>query len=56
MVTGYQDNYETWYFENVKIWKIRNSWGEDWGESGYIYVEQGYNLCGVADEVTLPIV
>jgi len=40
----------------LKIWKIRNSWGSDWGESGYIYVERGYDLCGVADEVTIPLV
>jgi hypothetical protein len=26
------------------------------GEDGYIYVERGYDFCGVADEATLPIV
>jgi C1A family cysteine protease len=35
---------------------IRNSWGADWGEDGYVYVERGYNLCGVSDEVTVPMV
>ena len=32
---------------------IRNSWNTDWGEAGYLYVEIGKNLCGVADEATI---
>lgn len=35
---------------------VRNSWGATWGEAGYIYIEQGKNLCGIADEATRPIV
>jgi len=56
LLTGYDDAYVDWVGETVKIWKIRNSWGADWGESGYVYVERGYDLCGVADEVTIPLV
>jgi len=55
VITGFQD-YTTWDDVVMPIWMIRNSWGSDWGEEGYIYVERGYDLCGVADEVTLPIV
>jgi len=55
MITGFED-YETWDFQTLPIWLIRNSWGEDWGENGYIYVERNYDLCGVADEVTIPLV
>jgi len=56
LITGYDDAYVDWVGETVQIWKIRNSWGADWGESGYVYVERGYDLCGVADEVTIPLV
>jgi C1A family cysteine protease len=36
-------------------WLVRNSWAEDWGEKGYIYVSTSVskgNLCGIMDEVT----
>eukprot|EP01124_Arcella_intermedia_P015527 TRINITY_DN2202_c0_g1_i1.p1 TRINITY_DN2202_c0_g1~~TRINITY_DN2202_c0_g1_i1.p1 ORF type:complete len:330 (+),score=66.00 TRINITY_DN2202_c0_g1_i1:2-991(+) len=56
LLTGYDDKYVNILGETVQIWKIRNSWGADWGESGYVYVERNYDLCGVADEPTLPIV
>jgi len=56
LITGYDDAYVDWVGQSVKIWKIRNSWGGDWGISGYIYVERDYDLCGVADEVTIPLV
>jgi C1A family cysteine protease len=29
---------------------VRNQWGEDWGENGYIYLSYGDNTCGVADD------
>jgi len=33
-------------------WVVRNSWGGSWGYDGYLYVEIGKNLCGIADEAT----
>ena len=28
-------------------WIIRNSWGTDWGENGYIYIKAGENTCDI---------
>ena len=55
MITGYS-NQEGWDFVKYNVWNIRNSWGEDWGYGGYLYVQRGSNLCGVGDEVTIPLV
>jgi len=55
MITGYDDQFD-WLDRKVPVWNIRNSWGADWGYDGYLYVERGYNLCGVADEVTIPLI
>mmetsp|Transcript_8107 Transcript_8107/g.19262 ORF Transcript_8107/g.19262 Transcript_8107/m.19262 type:complete len:363 (+) Transcript_8107:128-1216(+) len=28
-------------------WKVRNSWGEDWGEHGYIFLAYGSDMCSI---------
>jgi len=33
-------------------WKLRNSWGTTYGESGYVYIKTGENLCGIT---TVPL-
>ena len=37
-------------------WIVRNSWGEDWGEDGYIRIaiRDGEGVCGINMEVTFP--
>jgi len=34
------------------VWLVRNSWASSWGEAGYIWLEFGSNLCGLADQAT----
>lgn len=34
-------------------WIVRNSWAADWGEKGYMRLEMGKNLCGIANEATI---
>ncbi|KAH9505238.1 hypothetical protein Btru_059035 [Bulinus truncatus] len=36
----------------VPYYIIRNSWGSNFGDHGYIYIRYGKNLCGLAFDVT----
>lgn len=43
-IVGY--NYDS---DGTPYWIVRNSWGPDWGENGYIYLEitGGLGMCAV---------
>lgn len=40
----------------VDYWLLRNQWGENWGEAGYVRVAMGKDLCQLAsDSMIYPV-
>jgi len=39
-----------------QYWRIKNSWGARWGESGYIRIVRGKNLCNLSANPTYPYI
>lgn len=37
------------------VWIVRNSWGPDWGEDGYLRLP-AKNNCGLTDFVFYPVI
>jgi len=37
-------------------WNVRNSWGEGWGESGFIRLKYGSNTCAITSDPTYVVV
>merc|ERR1711879_217851 len=43
----------TGYNAEGNYWIARNSWGETWGEDGFVWVEYGANVCGITSQATI---
>lgn len=40
--------------EDIDYWKVKNSWGSSWGDNGFVLIERGNNICGIASEPSFP--
>lgn len=42
LIVGYTEEY----------WIVKNWWGDDWGEEGYMKIAKDKNRCGIANYAT----
>jgi len=56
LIVGYGTN-KTHDGTNKDYWVVKNSWGPEWGEKGYIRMARNLeNMCGIATKASYPLV
>lgn len=48
LVVGYDNE------KGKDFWLVKNSWGPNWGEKGYIKMVRGKNMCNIAKRAYVP--
>ncbi|CAJ0940295.1 unnamed protein product [Ranitomeya imitator] len=48
IIVGYGTEHDQKSNEDIDYWIVRNSWGEDWGDKGYVKMRRNVNVCGIA--------
>ncbi|CAL4988279.1 unnamed protein product [Urochloa decumbens] len=41
--------------DGTPYWLLKNQWGQNWGEGGYMRLERGTGACGVAKRASYPV-
>ena len=51
LITGYGTT-----DDGKDYWIVKNSWGNDWGRDGYMWLTRGENHCGIGYDSFVPVV
>jgi C1A family cysteine protease len=42
--------------DGKNYWKVKNSWGDQWGSDGFVYLARGKQICGIGTNASYPLV